>query len=68
VADTIKHPKKRDGMKIDIKESWDINYCCEELNLRADELKAIVVKVGPAVQDVRLHLAKKQLIDWPANY
>lgn len=65
---TFKYPNKRDEKKIDIKESWDINFWCEELNLRSEELKEIVRMVGPAVHDVRLHLAKKLLISWPATY
>ncbi len=54
--------------KIDVKESWDINFWCEELNLRADELKEIVRTVGPQVHDVRLHIAKKLLLSWPKAY
>lgn len=68
MTETFKYPKKRDEKKIDIKESWDINFWCEELNLRSEELKEIVNKVGPAVHDVRLHIAKKLLISWPATY
>jgi hypothetical protein len=68
VTETFKYPKKRDEKKIDIKENGDINFWCEELNLRSDELKEIVRMVGPAVHDVRLHIAKKLLISWPATY
>ncbi len=68
MTESFKYPKKRDEKKIDIKESWDINFWCEELNLRAEELKEIVSMVGPAVHDVRLHIAKKLLISWPATY
>lgn len=62
-----KHPVT-DEKKIDIRESWDVNYWCDELNLRADELRDIVGQVGPAVHDVRLHIAKKLLINWPLAY
>lgn len=57
-----------DEKNINITESWDLNYWCEEFNLRAEELKEIVSKVGPAVYDVRLFLAKKLLAEWPATY
>lgn len=57
-----------DDKKINIRESWDINYWCDELNLKADELKDIVKHVGPKVHDVRLHIAKKLLINWPVVY
>lgn len=60
--------KFHDENKIDIQESWDVNYWCEELNLRAEELKEIVGQVGPSVHEVRLHLAKNLLINWPVSY
>ena len=28
-------------LRIDVKESWDLNYWCGELNMRAEELKEI---------------------------
>lgn len=54
--------------KINIKESWDVNFWCDELNLKADELKEIVRQVGPAVHDVRLHIAKRLILKWPLAY
>ncbi len=54
--------------KIDVREAWDINFWCEELNLRAEELKEIVQMVGPQVHDVRLHIAKKLMLSWPKTY
>lgn len=68
MKETSKYPRKRDEKKIDIRESWDINFWCEELSLRAEELKEIVNKVGPSVDDVRLHLAKQRLIFPPVTY
>lgn len=54
--------------KINIKEAWDVNFWCDELNLKADELKEIVRQVGPAVHDVRLHIAKRLILKWPLAY
>ena len=53
---------------IDVKESWDVNFWCEELNLRAEELKEIVKVVGPKVHDVRVYLAKKLMLASPLTY
>jgi hypothetical protein len=61
-------PRKEEENKIDVRESWDINFWCEELNLRAEELKEIVKIVGPQVHDVRLHIAKKLMLSWPKAY
>ncbi len=55
-------------MKIDVKEAWDINFWCDELNLKADELKEIIKQVGPKVHDVRVHLAKNLIMKWPLAY
>ncbi|MES2526221.1 MAG: DUF3606 domain-containing protein [Bdellovibrionota bacterium] len=54
--------------RIDVKESWDVNFWCEELNLRAEELKEIVKVVGPQIHDVRVHLAKKLMMHFPLSY
>ncbi len=54
--------------KIDVKESWDVNFWCEEFNLRAEELKEIVKNVGPKVHDIRVHLAKKLLMTSTLTY
>jgi hypothetical protein len=54
--------------KIDLKEPWDLNFWCEELNLRAEELKEIVRLVGPKVHDVRTYLAKRLLLSSPLTY
>lgn len=62
------HNRMIDDIKINVMEAWDVMYWCEELNLKAEELKEIVRQVGPGVHDVRLHLAKKLLINWPATY
>ncbi|HXH30682.1 MAG TPA: DUF3606 domain-containing protein [Bacteriovoracaceae bacterium] len=51
--------------KIDFKH---INFWCEELGLKSEDLRDIVQLVGPAVHDVRVYLAKKLLISWPAHY
>lgn len=59
------HPT--DKKHIDLKKSWDVNFWCEELNLRAEELQEIVKSVGNDAQDVRLHLAKKLILNWPAS-
>jgi hypothetical protein len=53
---------------INVKETLEISYWCDELNLKAEELMDIITQVGPVVHDVRLYLAKKLLISWPVAY
>lgn len=62
---SLPEPEKH---KSEILESMDISYWCEELNLKADDLREIIRIVGPAVHDVRLYLAKRLLINWPVAY
>lgn len=56
---------RHQDLRIDVKESWELNYWCGELNVRAEELKEIIKIVGPSVPDVRLYIARKFLITWP---
>lgn len=53
---------------INLKEAWDINFWCDELNLQADDLMEIVKLVGPAVHDVRVYMAKRLILKWPLAY
>ncbi len=47
--------------RIHLNESWEINHWCEVFNLRADELKEIVRRVGPEIEDVRRYLGERNL-------
>lgn len=57
-----------DLKRIDVHQSWNLNFWCEEFNLRADELKEIVRRVGPEISEIRLYLAKRLLQAWPSVY
>lgn len=65
--ESISQPKPENHNN-EILESMDISYWCEELNLKAEDLREIIRIVGPAVHDVRLYLAKRLLINWPITY
>lgn len=38
-----------------------LNHLCEELNLRTDELQAIMGEVGPSIEAIRDYLALRNL-------
>jgi hypothetical protein len=42
-------------------ESWKINKVCELFNLRAEELKEIIKRVGYNLKDIENYLSKKRL-------
>jgi hypothetical protein len=46
---------------------FDIQFWSEELNLRTEELQNIIDEVGPSIHEVRVHLAKKSMANWPAS-
>lgn len=50
------------GSMIHLKGNWELNRWCEELNLRAEELKEIVRKVGPMFEDIKAYIAKKKAL------
>lgn len=68
MTDSFNNVLGSNELKINVKETFDLHYWCEELNLKKEELLDIVKQVGPMVHDVRLHLAKRLLINWPVAY
>lgn len=48
------------GPVIHLKGNWELNRWCEELNLRAEELKEIVRKVGPKFDDIKAFIEKRK--------
>lgn len=59
---TESEPKHIDRSHIHVNNRWELNRWCEELNLRADELKEIVKKVGNNVQAVREYVVRRNLL------
>ncbi len=68
MTDSFMQPAKSTEAKINIKEAFDVHFWCEELSLKKEELLEIISQVGPLVHDVRLHIAKRLLINWPVAY
>lgn len=60
--------RKDEEAPINIKKAWDLNYWCDELNLKAEELVEIVKKVGPFPHDIRVYIAKRHLNQWTTTY
>lgn len=55
-------PAQSEQSYINLNNCWDLNHWCDELNLRADELKEIVSKVGSDVQAVREYVVRSNLL------
>lgn len=50
---------KADDARININESYELQYWSEKFNVTREQLRDAVEKAGPAVEDVRKHLSKK---------
>jgi hypothetical protein len=49
-------PSKRgpqDSSRVNIHESWELEYWCKQFNVKPSELKDCVRKVGAMVEDVK---------------
>ncbi len=68
MTESFKHAEYSNDSMINIKEAFDLNFWCEELSLKKEELLEIIGQVGPLVHDVRLYIAKRLLINWPVAY
>lgn len=60
-TDSDQYIKKSAPSFVRLNESWELNHWCEEFNLRADELRAIVKEVGPEVNDIRDYLVRRNI-------
>ena len=48
----------QDAARINVHESWELEYWTEELGVTEQELRDAVQQVGPMSKDVRKHLGK----------
>jgi len=54
------HTKRgpQDAARINVHESWELEYWCKELGVTPEVLRDAVHQVGPMAKDVRRHLGK----------
>lgn len=51
---------KGDDSRININESYELQYWSEKFNVSTDDLKQAVKTAGISVEDIREHLAKNK--------
>ncbi len=51
---------KGDDSRINVNESYELQYWSEKLNVSQDRLKEAVKAAGPMVADVKEHLSKSK--------
>lgn len=58
MSDDLTRRKPEDPTKININQSWEIDYWTKELGVSEQQLRAAVSAVGTLVADVKKHLGK----------
>jgi hypothetical protein len=56
MTDNLKIRRPLDAKKINVNESWELDYWTKTLNVSADRLRQAVHTVGTMVDDVKRHL------------
>lgn len=57
MPDDLKRKKPEDPNRININQSWEVDYWCEKLGCSREKLIRAVAAVGPMVTDVRKWLS-----------
>ena len=58
MPDDLTRKRPEDPQKINVNQSWEVDYWTDKLNVSENELKKIVKKVGPSTDKVRKELEK----------
>jgi hypothetical protein len=58
MTDDLKKRGPADRTRINVNESWEVDWWCEELECTPQQLRAAVRAVGVLVDDVRRYLGK----------
>lgn len=57
-GDKLKKRASQDRLRINVNESWEVDYWCKRLGVTPARLRALVKKVGVMAKDVRRELGK----------
>lgn len=58
MSDNLQNRGPQDRARINVHETWEVNYWCKTLGVTKDQLVAAVQKVGVSAAAVRKHLGK----------
>lgn len=61
MSDDLKRTAPEDPNKINMNQSWEVQYWCNALGVTEWELREAVDAVGPMVEDVKRYLISKRL-------
>jgi hypothetical protein len=60
MSDNLENRGPQDRSRINVHESWELQYWSKHLGVTPDELRDAVKAAGPAVSAVRKHLGKEE--------
>lgn len=60
MPDNLTRRQPEDPNKININQSWEIDYWSNKLGISSKKLIELVEKAGPLVEDVKAELAKEK--------
>jgi len=58
MSDDLNKRRPQDATKINVNESWELDYWSKELGVTKERLKEAVRAVGTSVEDVKHYLGK----------
>ncbi len=58
MSDDLGKRRPQDATKINVNESWELDYWSKELGITKERLKEAVRAVGTSVKDVKRYLGK----------
>ncbi|OBW40238.1 hypothetical protein AB670_03436 [Chryseobacterium sp. MOF25P] len=58
MSDDLSKRRPQDATKVNVNESWELDYWSKELGVTKERLKEAVKAVGTSVAAVRRHLGK----------
>jgi Protein of unknown function (DUF3606) len=59
MSDDLKKREPQDGKRVNVHETWEVDYWCKKVGCTKEQLVAAVKLAGPMVDDVRRQLGKK---------
>ncbi|WP_213278934.1 DUF3606 domain-containing protein [Chryseobacterium indologenes] len=58
MSDDLSKRRPQDATKINVNETWELDYWSKELGVTKERLKEAVRAVGTSVEDVKRYLGK----------
>lgn len=58
MSDNLKNRGPRDAARINVNESWELDYWCRKFGVSSEELRSAVENVGVMAKDIERYLRR----------